>query len=110
MERIDLGLATDLLLGIVRFVPYAGPPPKKSILVVRTPAGIRAYWNLCRHLPIPLDAGAGTIKQEHGLMVCSTHGARYEPDGGLCVSGPCQGALLEGIPIEAQGDRLYALL
>jgi nitrite reductase/ring-hydroxylating ferredoxin subunit len=112
MVRIDLGPASDLRLGDVRIVAYDGAPPKKSILVVRTPCGVRAYWNVCRHLPIPLDAGSGVVKTEAELLVCATHGARYEPDQGLCVSGPCRGALLEAVLLELDeaSDRMYALI
>jgi nitrite reductase/ring-hydroxylating ferredoxin subunit len=112
MERFDLGPLSDLELHAVRFVRYDGPPPRRSILVVRSVEGVRAYWNVCRHLPIPLDAGAGRLptSPRPNELVCATHGARYRMEDGLCVGGPCTGALLDEIEVEidAAADRLWA--
>jgi nitrite reductase/ring-hydroxylating ferredoxin subunit len=112
MVKFDLGRVSDLVTEGVRIVAYDGIPPKRSILLVHTKAGPRAYWNVCRHLPLPLDAGSGMVKIDAHLLVCATHGARYEPGEGLCVSGPCRGALLEPIQLELDQatDRIYAVI
>lgn len=110
IERIDLGGLEDLSAGVPRLVAYRGPPPKRSILVVRTSDGVRAYWNVCRHLPIPLDAGTGVLPRGPEI-VCQTHGARYRPEDGYCFDGPCAGAWLEAIPVEVDpmgAGRIYA--
>lgn len=92
--------------GEVRVVPYpAGTPPRRSIIVVDTPFGVRAYWNVCKHLPIPLDAGAGQIpRDEAGRLVCATHGAAFVEGTGACTEGPCEGEHLDALEIEPDGD------
>jgi nitrite reductase/ring-hydroxylating ferredoxin subunit len=59
-----------------------------------------AYVNRCPHLGTELDWQPGEFFDESGLyLVCSTHGAMFEPDNGLCVAGPCRGASLEPLAI-----------
>lgn len=97
----------DLAPGEARVVPYpAGKPPKRSVLVVHTPDGVRAYWNVCQHLPIPLEGGSGEVERdEEGRMICSTHGAAYIAATGVCTEGPCFGERLERVAITADGDE-----
>ncbi len=96
--------------GEVRVVPYSdGKPPKRSIIVMRRGERIVAFWNVCQHLPIPLDGGTGTIdRDDTGRLLCNTHGAVYEPFSGHCVEGPCQGLVLE--PVKAAWDGDVAVL
>jgi nitrite reductase/ring-hydroxylating ferredoxin subunit len=109
MPRIDLG-ADDLEVGGVRIVPHReGVPPNKSLILVRAAAGLRCFWNVCKHLPIPLDGGVGTLPPGDRL-VCITHGASYRTDDGHCESGPCEGEDLEGVPITVEDGRIYALV
>lgn len=112
MQRIDLGALSSLVPGQPRFVAHpGGVPPKRSIIVVRTDEGVRAYWNVCRHLPIPLDGGAGVLPPGRpGELRCATHAATYRALDGICVEGPCAGKALEALPLELEGDRIFALL
>ena len=49
-----------------------------------------AYVNRCPHIGTPLDLWPNEFLSEDGrLLVCSTHGALFEPDGGRCIAGPC---------------------
>lgn len=62
-----------------------------------------AYENLCRHLPLSLDYGDGRFFSADGThFVCQTHGALYEPRGGMCVAGPCPGTRLRKLEIEVR--------
>lgn len=100
----------DLSPGEVRIVPVPqGTPPKKSLLLVRSSDGLRCYWNVCMHLPVPLDGGMGELPN-HERLVCLTHGAEYEPEDGACVAGPCEGAQLEAVAIEVVDGQIFALL
>ena len=113
MARYFLGELQRIQLAAPIIVPYPeGPPPKRSLIVVRVAPGqssqsLRAYWNICQHLPIPLDGGAMTLPEGEAL-VCITHGARYRPQDGLCTAGPCEGASLEPVPITIEEGRVYA--
>ena len=66
------------------------------------------YQNVCRHLPVSIDYGDNEFFSADGAMiVCRTHGAEYEPLGGLCVRGPCEGARLLAIPFEVRGGEIW---
>jgi nitrite reductase/ring-hydroxylating ferredoxin subunit len=86
---------------------FAGKPPKKSIIVAATPAGPRAYWNVCQHLPVPLDSGTGQLAKRDELE-CLTHGARYRRSDGLCTFGPCEGESLEPLQVVIEGEDIFA--
>lgn len=69
-------------------------------LLVPTPEGVRAYENVCPHVPIPLDRiESGFLS--HGRLVCKNHGALFTPESGLCVAGPCHGETLRPIRLVA---------
>ena len=81
------------------------PSRRREALVLRDDAGVvRAYFNECRHVPIPLDAGGRKFTNADGVLECKTHGALYRRDDGECVSGPCMGSRL--IPIVIEDDAL----
>jgi len=39
-------------------------------------------------------------------LICSTHGAIYEPATGLCTAGPCVGDRLTSLPLAVEGATL----
>lgn len=81
------------------------PSKRREAIVLRDGSGvIRAYFNECRHVPIPLDAGGRNFTNADGLLECKTHGALYRRNDGECVSGPCMGSRL--IPVVIEGDTL----
>ena len=56
------------------------------------------YLNRCAHIPMEMDHEADRFLDDSGeWLLCSTHGAVYEPHTGLCVGGPCRGGRL--VPI-----------
>lgn len=73
--------------------------------VVRHAGRAVAYLNRCAHKLVELDWQEGEFfDAEHRFLVCTTHGARYDPVNGKCVAGPCRGAMLTTIPVlEADG-------
>ncbi len=113
MKRVELAPLDSLEPGVPKLVPLlAHPPPKRSVILIRlsaSPQNIRAYWNVCQHLPIPLDAGAMELPASEEL-VCITHGAAYQASDGLCVRGPCEGTQLESVPLQIEGGKVWALL
>jgi len=71
-----------------------------AAFVVRWHAKPFAYINECMHQATELDWNAGDFFDESGLyLMCATHGAMYEPNSGLCVSGPCGGARLAAVEV-----------
>ncbi|MFO0693358.1 MAG: Rieske (2Fe-2S) protein [Polyangiales bacterium] len=77
-------------------------------LVLRDVAGrVRAYRNLCQHIPLPLDGGSKSyLDATGGFLLCGLHGALYRREDGLCVRGPCEGESLEDLDVEVDGDRV----
>src|SRR5579871_6149791 len=60
--------------------------------VVRAGGVARAYINRCAHVPVELDWQPGRYFDILGLyLICSTHGAVYDPASGRCSGGPCRG-------------------
>ena len=112
-SRVRLGPAAALIAGgDSRYIVHdGGPEPYKSIVVLRHDEGVCAYWNVCRHLPVPLDGGAGEVEIDHeGHLVCQTHGARYRPHDGYCVEGPCPGDQLYPIEIVDEDGELFGVI
>lgn len=95
-----------------RGVRFAWPPAggEGKGFAVRFDGEPRAFVNRCPHLGVELDWEPGEFFEETGLyLVCSTHGAIFEPSTGLCVAGPCRGARLEAIAVEER-DGLVQLI
>lgn len=75
--------------------------------VVNHEGQYRAYVNSCPHVGTPLDLWPNEFFTEDGrALICSTHGALYEPDTGLCTAGPCAGDRLTPLPLSVQDDTL----
>jgi nitrite reductase/ring-hydroxylating ferredoxin subunit len=71
---------------------------------------VHAYVNRCPHLGVELDWQPGEFFEPGGLyLVCSTHGALFEPSTGLCVAGPCPGARLERLSVEERDGKIFIL-
>ena len=64
--------------------------------VVRWKGEIFAYENVCPHAGHPLNMiPRQFFNMDHSLLICSSHGAVFEPDSGTCVAGPCAGVGLK---------------
>jgi nitrite reductase/ring-hydroxylating ferredoxin subunit len=84
--------------------------PRSAIVLCDATETLHAYLNECRHLPIPLDAGSGQVWNiERTHLLCSTHGAMYRPDDGLCVAGPCAGASLLRLDVAIEGADVFVV-
>jgi nitrite reductase/ring-hydroxylating ferredoxin subunit len=75
--------------------------------LVRVGGDYHAYVNRCPHVGAPLDTWPNEFLSEDGsLVVCSTHGAIFEPGTGACVGGPCVGDRLTRLHVRRDGDRV----
>lgn len=109
--RVHAGTRAALALTpvlVVRLAPDLNGRPREALLLRDAHGVLRAYRNLCRHLPIPLDAGSRSFLFE-GDLRCMTHGARYRTSDGLCVVGPCKGTTLERLTVEEVGEELFVV-
>ena len=77
---------------------------------IRSGGTVCAYVNRCPHLGTELDWQPGEFFDVAGLyLVCSTHGALFEPRTGFCVAGPCRGASLERLQVREEEGRVIVL-
>lgn len=75
--------------------------------VIRYGGEVRAYINRCMHIPYELDWHPGKFFDSEGLvLICSVHGASYDPATGQCMGGPCyQG--LTNLTVEEIAGLVY---
>jgi nitrite reductase/ring-hydroxylating ferredoxin subunit len=67
-----------------------------------------AYLNRCAHVPTEMDGQPGEfLDAERRFIVCSMHGAVYEPTTGRCIAGPCAGARLMAIDVLERAGQVY---
>ena len=76
---------------------------------IRYAGRVHAYVNRCAHVAYELDLQPGKFFDSEGLLlICSTHGALYEPESGRCAGGPCARRGLIRVPVEERDGRVYA--
>ena len=79
--------------------------------VVNHDGAYRAYVNSCPHAGTPLDLWPNEFFSEDGrVLICSTHGAVFEPNGGRCIAGPCAGDRLTTLPVALEEGTLIVRL
>jgi nitrite reductase/ring-hydroxylating ferredoxin subunit len=92
------GLRFEIVLDGVREPAFA----------VRWKGAWHAYLNRCRHESRLLDFGdAHFFDDAFDALVCCHHGARYRPDTGACLEGPCAGGGLTRLALELRGRELW---
>jgi len=81
---------------------------KKKLIVLRNKKNIFVYENSCPHIGTPLDIKPGQfLSQDKKNIICSTHGALFQTNTGLCIFGPCKGENLEAIPIFIKNGEIF---
>jgi nitrite reductase/ring-hydroxylating ferredoxin subunit len=68
-----------------------------------------AYLNRCVHVPAEMDWQEGEfLDMDRRWILCSIHGAQYEPADGRCVGGPCgRGRLTPIETVERDGQVFW---
>jgi nitrite reductase/ring-hydroxylating ferredoxin subunit len=67
-----------------------------------------AYLNRCVHVPAEMDWLPGQfLDSERAFIICSIHGAVYEPRTGRCAGGPCGRGRLTPIEVLERDGRVY---
>ena len=67
-----------------------------------------AYLNRCVHVPAEMDWQPGEfLDSDREFIICSTHGATYEPLSGRCAGGPCGRGRLTAIDVEERDGQVY---
>ncbi|MEE3000664.1 MAG: Rieske 2Fe-2S domain-containing protein [Pseudomonadota bacterium] len=80
----------------------------KKLIVLKDKNNVFVYVNSCPHIGTPLDLRPGQfLSHDKKNIICSTHGALFQTNTGLCIFGPCKGQYLEGIPICIKNDKIF---
>jgi nitrite reductase/ring-hydroxylating ferredoxin subunit len=67
-----------------------------------------AYLNRCAHVPAEMDWQPGEfLDADRRFIVCSIHGAMYEPADGRCVGGPCQRGRLMPVDVAERDGQVF---
>lgn len=70
-----------------------------------------AYLNQCPHTGINLNWQPNKcFDSSEKYLICSLHGALFQPDDGLCIYGPCTGESLKPLELEIEGDDIFIWL
>jgi len=79
--------------------------------VVNHDGQYRAYVNSCPHIGTPLDLWPNEFYDDDGkALICSTHGALFDPMSGLCAAGPCVGDRLTALTLTLEDDAVVVRL
>ncbi len=75
--------------------------------IVRWQGQVYAYTNTCPHTGHPLNINPdGFFSLDMMSLLCTSHGALFEPDTGLCIGGPCSGAKLKALECRIDNGRV----
>lgn len=100
--RVPVG---DLAPGSARVFTYDEGDWEQSALVVNHEGRLYVYVNRCPHVPYTLDFGDGEVMSfDRTALMCSNHGAHFDPATGRCFAGPPIGKALSPLPFERDGD------
>jgi len=79
-----------------------------SFFAVKSEGTITVYHNNCPHLGLPLQCQQDQfLNHDKSLILCSTHGALFEIESGLCIAGPCQNQSLKMADYYIENEHVY---
>ncbi|MDO8419460.1 MAG: Rieske 2Fe-2S domain-containing protein [Rubrivivax sp.] len=69
---------------------------------------LRGYLNRCAHVAAEMDWQPGEfLDADKRWILCSIHGASYEPANGRCVGGPCGRSRLTPVTVREHDGQVY---
>lgn len=79
-----------------------------TAFALRFDGAVVAYVNRCAHVPVEMDWQPGEfLDAQRQWILCSIHGAAYEPATGRCAWGPCGRGRLKALHVEEKGGEVY---
>jgi nitrite reductase/ring-hydroxylating ferredoxin subunit len=76
--------------------------------VLRFEGQVVGYINRCAHVPAEMDWQPGQfLDDSQRWIICSIHGAVYEPLDGRCIAGPCTGRRLTPLTVAERDGQVY---
>lgn len=105
--KFDLGAPDDIAEGAAKGYELGAGDSKHSFFIVRRGGRYFGYANFCPHANTPLDIWSDRFLTRDGdEILCFTHGAQFDIENGVCVSGPCYGKRLIPVSITVADGRL----
>lgn len=78
--------------------------------VVQSGDHITAFINRCPHMGVELNWQPDHFFDlERKYIICSVHGALFQPEDGICVSGPCFRQRLRRLPVELTDKAVFII-
>ena len=91
---------------VVWDVTQYGQPVRAFAL--RFEGRVVAYLNRCVHVPTEMDWQSGEfLDMDKRWILCSIHGAAYDPHDGRCVGGPCGRGRLVPVKVAEIDGEVY---
>ncbi len=82
-----------------------------DLLIVRRGNAVFAYQNRCPHTGINLEWQPDRfLDGSQTYIQCTTHGALFRIEDGLCLRGPCVGQRLTGLEAEVVEGQVVLTL
>ena len=79
-----------------------------GLMVIRKGGMAYSYVNSCPHIGTPLEIQPDRFLDQSGKhILCSTHGALFQVEDGLCIAGPCIDDKLTPVAIDIRGNGVY---
>lgn len=108
-EGLPLCLSADLAekgLALLFEVLHFREPARA--FAMRFDGKVVAYLNRCAHVPAEMDWRPGDfLDSGREFILCSIHGAAYEPRTGRCLGGPCGRGRLTVIDVAERDGQVY---
>lgn len=83
---------------------------ERFVFAVKKNNRIYVYENSCPHLGIQLEWQPDEfLDDEASLIQCSTHGALFKIEDGVCLSGPCLGQSLTAVDFTVNDEQFIVL-
>lgn len=81
---------------------------REPAFVIRFDGRPYAYLNRCAHVPVEMDFLPGEFFDASGIyLICSVHGALYDPQNGRCLSGRCDGNGLIPVSVVERDGAIF---
>ena len=81
---------------------------KTTAFAMRFEGQVVAYLNRCVHVPTEMDWQEGKfLDADREFILCSIHGASYNPRDGRCAGGPCGRGRLTVLRVEERDQQVY---
>jgi nitrite reductase/ring-hydroxylating ferredoxin subunit len=79
-----------------------------TAFALRFDGRVVAYLNRCVHVAAEMDWQPGEfLDSGREFIMCSIHGAAYEPRDGRCIGGPCGRGRLTPLKVQESAGQVY---